>query len=230
MKIVGVLQPGYLPWLGFFEQLDRADLFVIYDDVQYDKNGWRNRNRIKTSQGVQWLTVPVLMSDGTGRLIKDIRIDNRQKWQKKHLKSIEQNYRKSLYFEKYFHIFENGFSSKWDKLIDCDMFFIEKLKEILGINTPIVFSSDLKSKGKSTERLINVLTQLDATDFYEGIAGKDYIDENVFNNAGINLVYQNYTHPVYNQMYGEFVPYLSVVDLIFNEGTKSLGIIRSGAK
>ncbi len=226
MKTIGILQPGYLPWLGFFEQLDRADLFVIYDDVQYDKNGWRNRNRIKTSQGIQWLTVPVII--GTSRMINDILIDNRQKWQKKHLKSIEQNYRKSPYFEKYFHIFEEGFLSKWERLIDCDTFFIEKLKEALGINTPIIFSSDLKSKGKSVDRLVKILIELGGNAFYEGIAGKDYIDEKFFNEAGIKLIYQDYNHPEYNQMYGQFVPYLSVVDLIFNEGDESLKIIRSG--
>ena len=227
MKILGILQPGYLPWLGFFEQMDKADKFVIYDDVQFDKNGWRNRNRIKTPQGDQWLTVPVLTSKKSSQLVCEVAIDNRTDWRKKHRKSIEQNYRKAPFFDEYYPVFEKGFSTEWDNLFECDMFFIEEIRKILGIDTPLISSRTLESKGESTDRLIKICKELNVDAFYEGLAGKNYIDESLFDQNGIKLVYQQYDHPVYRQMYKDFISHLSVIDLIFNEGPASIDIIRN---
>src|SRR4030042_462417 len=118
-KIIGILQPGCLPWLGFFEQIHRSDIFVVYDDVQYDKNGWRNRNRIKTQKGFEWLTVPVHAS--ISREVSEIEIDNNQDWQRKHIKALKINYSRALYFNKYWPIFEKILNQKWEKLIDLDV-------------------------------------------------------------------------------------------------------------
>ena len=175
-KIIGILQPGYLPWLGFFEQIIQSDIFVIYDDVQYDKHSWRNRNRIKTANGVQWLTVPISFSLNEKTKIKDVKINNNF-WQKKHFQAIKLNYSRAKFFKNYIEIFENAYTMNWKYLIDCDMYFIEKLMEILNIkNKKIYFSSNLNITGNRIERLINICKYFDANIFYEGSAGKNYIN------------------------------------------------------
>lgn len=225
MKI-GILQPGYLPWLGFFEQMYRSNIFVIYDDVQYDKHGWRNRNRIKTANGIQWLTVPVHVSLKEPLLIKEVRIDNRQNWAKKHLLSIRQNYAKAPFLKEYINIFEEAYSKEWEYLVDVAMYFITKLAECLHMkDKEIIMSSTLHVKGDRIERLINICKIFNADTFYEGAVGKNYIDEGYFNRHGIKVEYQDYKHPVYKQLYGVFVPYLSAIDLLFNHGRESLSIL-----
>ncbi len=223
---IGILQPGYLPWLGFFEQIYKSDVFVIYDDVQYDKGGWRNRNRIKTANGAQWLTVPVIVKFEDVPLISAVQIDNKLDWRKKHLLSIKQNYSKAPYYREYIDIFENAYSKEWKYLVDIDMHFILKLLEALGISDKkIVRSSTLNVTGARIERLSNICKIFKADIFYEGTAGKNYIDEKNFLEYGIKIEYQDYKHPVYNQLYGEFIPYLSVIDLLFNHGKESLLIL-----
>ena len=225
-KTIGILQPGYLPWLGFFEQLYRSDVFVIYDDVQYDKEGWRNRNRIKTANGLQWLSVPVLFKLSDAPLITEIKIDNTGNWRKKHLTSIRQNYAKSKYFNDYIGFFEDAYARDWECLIDLDMFCIRGLAACLGMgDKQIVCSSGLHIDGDRIGRLINLCRFFGADVFYEGVSGKNYIDEGLFRDQGIRMEYQDYKHPVYRQLYGEFIPYLSVVDLLFNHGKESLSII-----
>jgi hypothetical protein len=222
---VVILQPGYLPWLGFFDQMYKSDIFVILDDVQYDKHGWRNRNRIKTAQGIQWLTVPVLISGKCKPIIKDVLIDNRINWQKKHLKGIEQNYKKAQFFKDYFYLFEETLSKEWKYLIDLDMEFIYKLNAALGLNRKIIFSSGLNIKTDKTERLINICQMLNADKYLTGDAAKDYIDGAEFTKNNILLEFHNYSHPNYKQLYGKFIPYLSIIDLIFTYGDKSLEIL-----
>lgn len=223
---IGILQPGYLPWLGFFEQMYKSDIFVIYDDVQYDKESWRNRNRIKTANGVQWLTVPVIVRFEDAPLINDIKIDNKLNWRKKHLHSIRQNYSKAAYFKKYIDIFEEAYSKKWQYLVDIDMHFILELAGFLGIDCKkIIRSSTLSVTGDRIERLIKICKLFNADTFYEGAAGKNYIDDSQFARNGIKVEYQDYKHPAYRQLHGDFVPYLSVVDLLFNHGEESLSIL-----
>jgi hypothetical protein len=224
--VVAILQPGYLPWLGFFEQMYKSDIFVIYDDVQYDKLGWRNRNRIKTANGIQWLTVPVKFSLEKKPLVKEVEIDTTQNWKKKHLMSIRQNYSKARYFKDNIGIFEEAFSMDWGSLMDLDMHFIEKLASALGMGDKRVLrSSSLDIKGDRIERLINICKDLNADTFYEGAAGRNYIDVNDFKQEGITVAFQDYKHPTYNQLYGQFVPYLSIIDLLFNCGSESLSVI-----
>lgn len=225
--IIGILQPGYLPWAGFFEQLYKSDVFVIYDDVQYDKNGWRNRNRIKTAQGIQWLTVPVTLKFQD--LVKDVRIDSRTNWQKKHLSSLKMSYAKTPYMKDYIYLFEEAYERKWEFLIDLDMFLIEKLLNILGISgKKILKSSEMNVGGDRIERLINICKICDGNIFYEGAAGSNYINVEDFAKHDIKVVFQNYKHPVYSQPHGEFIPYMSIVDLLFNCGPASLDTLISG--
>ncbi|MCX8083989.1 MAG: WbqC family protein [Calditerrivibrio sp.] len=226
-KIIGILQPGYLPWLGFFEQIYRSDVFVIYDDVQYDKEGWRNRNRIKTANGIQWLTVPVHVKLSQNPLIKDIKIDNKENWRRKHLNSIKMSYSKSPFLKDYLSFFEDTYNRQWNYLIDIDMYLILNLITFLGIkNKQIVLSSSLGMRTKDRiQRLIEICKIFNADIFYEGASGRNYIDEEDFIRHGIKVQFQDYKHPVYRQLYGDFVPYLSVIDLLFNHGGESLDIL-----
>lgn len=224
--MIGILQPGYIPWFGFFEQLYRSDVFVIYDDVQYDKQSWRNRNRIKTVNGVQWLSVPVLLKFEEHPQVNEVRIDNRTKWRKKHLMSIRQSYAKAPFFEDYIGIFEDTYSRDWEYLVDLDIYLVARLASALGIpDKHMVRSSTFEIPGGRIERLINICRHFKADVFYEGAAGANYIDMSDFKAHGIDVAFQNYQHPTYKQRHGDFVPYLSVVDLLFNCGDKSLEIL-----
>jgi hypothetical protein len=205
-------------------------VFVIYDDVQYDKEGWRNRNRIKTANGVQWLTVPVLLKFNEHPLVLDVRIDNKASWRKKHLGAIRQNYAKAPFFRKYIEIFEIAYSREWEYLIDLDMYFIEKLAGCLGMShKKIVRSSALQVKGERMERLVNLCKFFGADTFYEGAAGKNYMDVDFFSGHGVDVEFQDYQHPTYPQLYGEFMAYLSVIDLLFNRGEDSMSILTGQA-
>jgi len=228
MKAVGVLQPGYLPWLGFFDQLDQADIFILYDDVQYDKNGWRNRNLIKTAQGIQWITVPVLTKRKEFQLVKDTVINNTDNWQKKNVLSITQNYKKA----KYSYIAEDICTiiqgKEWRWLVDLNYSLLKKLLVHLGIDKPVYFSSDFNTSVGKNEKIISLIKHFGGDTFIEGSSGKNYIDIEQFKKNSIVVSYQEYNHPVYNQLYGKFIPYLSVLDLLCNCGPNSLEIIRSG--
>ncbi len=224
--IIGILQPGYLPWLGFFEQMYKSNIFVIYDDVQYDKNGWRNRNRIKTANGVQWLTVPVHANSSSESKIYQVRIDNRKNWRKKHFQSIQQNYSKTPYFKENIPLFEEAYSISWEYLIDIDLFFINRLAVCLGMEKKkIVRSSNLNIEGSRLERLVAICRHFMADVFYEGNAGQNYLVSEKFEHYGIKVKFQNYQHPKYNQLHGKFVSHLSLIDLLFNYGEKSLSIL-----
>ena len=225
MRLV-ILQPSYLPWLGYFDQMFKSDVFVLYDDVQFDKNGWRNRNRIKTPQGPQWLTVPVLTKGRNFPLNREIEINNSVSWQTRHLKSIIQNYSRAPFFDKYISQFESILTQTWRFLIDLNMALIHKLVGQLGMEANLHLSSDLGiGKMGKTERLVEICRYFGADTFLEGDAGKEYIDEALFQGAGIQLEFHRYQHPVYGQLYGDFLPYLSVIDLIFNHGEDSLAVL-----
>lgn len=222
IKTIGILQPGYLPWLGFFEQLYRSDIFVVFDDVQFEKGSWRNRNRIKTPQGTIWLTVPV-RSKGRGfPLIKDVEINNSVPWQKKHIKTIVQNYGKASFFQEYFAGLESILAQPYRYLIDLNMKLIFWMAEQLGISTTIKMASELGVPGKNVNRLIDMIQALGGNHFYEGAAGRNYIDAADFEEAGITLTFQDYQHPVYLQLYGEFISHLSAIDFLFNCGKNRL--------
>ncbi|MEE9569373.1 MAG: WbqC family protein [Candidatus Binatia bacterium] len=225
MRVV-VLQPSYLPWLGYFDQMFKSDVFVVYDDVQYDKNGWRNRNRIKTPQGPQWLTVPVLTKGRKFPLNREVEINNTISWQTKQLKSIVQNYRKAPLFQQYVDPLQAILGRNWRFLIDLNMACMQMVVNQLGLNSRIVFSSELKiSRTGKSERLVDICRHFGADTFLEGDMGKNYIDEELFVREGIHVEYHAYRHPIYHQLHGDFLPYMSVIDLLLNHGRDSLGIL-----
>ena len=221
MKTIGILQPSYLPWLSYFEQIHHCDVFVLLNGVQYDKGGWRNRNRVKTANGVCWLTVPV-KSKGSPPLY-DVRIDNGQNWQRKHLDTIKQSYAKSPHLSTYLPGLENILGHPWLFLSNLNTVLINWLCEQLGITTRIVRCSD--TEGDAHTRLIKIIHSYLGDRFYEGEAGRDYIDVERFEANGIQVEFQDYKHPVYPQLHGEFVSHLSVIDLLFNCGPESLEIL-----
>ncbi len=224
-----VLQPSYLPWLGYFDQLARADVFVCYDDVQYDKHGWRNRNRIKTAQGVQWLTVPVRHK---GRFLQrnlDVEVDATTPWARKHVASLRQAYAHAPFLNDYLPALAEVLERPWSNLVDLNMAALGLVSRWLGVGTPVHRSSTLGVGGSRNERLIALCRHFGADRYLSGNAAKDYLDESLFAKAGIAVEWQNYDHPEYCQSHGSFVSHLSVIDLIFNAGVDALSIIRRGA-
>lgn len=223
MAIVGILQPGYLPWLGFFEQMLRSDIFVIYDDVQYDKHGWRNRNRIKGPQGPIWLTVPV-RTKGLGKpKINEVIINPAQpRWAHKHCLTLQQLYGKAPHFSEYYPPLEQTLLTSWEKLLDLDLALIRLIADWLGLTTDLVLASSLGCQAEDpTLRLVEICQAVGADIFYEGSSGKNYLDLPQFAVADIRVIFQEYQCQPYPQLFGEFMSHLSVVDLLFNCGPDS---------
>jgi hypothetical protein len=218
---VVVLQPGYLPWLGFFDQLHRADVFVYYDDVQYDKHGWRNRNRIKTQTGPSWLTVPVRHGGRGFQQILDVEIDARTPWARKHVASIHQAYARAPFVARYLPVLEELLERRWERLVDLDIACAALMAEWFGLRRRIERSSTLAIEGSRSERLVNMCRHFGATKYLSGEAAKDYLDIQLFQQHGVRVEWQQYVHPTYPQLHGEFVPYLSALDLLFNCGDEA---------
>ena len=223
---VTILQPSYLPWLGFFEQMSRSDKFVLLDDVQYTRRDWRNRNRIRVKESWVWLTVPVQQKRRFSQSLLETRIDNSVSWRRKHLETLRQHYCKAPFFEKYFPRCQQVYEKDWTFLFDLCLETINLIKEEMGIETPLLRSSEMKPGGEKTERLVSICRELGATHYLSGESGSNYIAEEDFSSQGIALEYQNYEHPVYPQRYTGFVPHLSAIDLLFNCGEQSLGILK----
>jgi hypothetical protein len=224
-RTVVVLQPGYLPWLGFFDQMARADIFVYYDDVQFDKNGWRNRNRIKTARGARWLTVPVLQSGRGLQRICSVEIDNRTPWRRKHIETIGQAYAKAAYTKEYAPVLEQLLSGTWENLADLDIAATDLMARWLGISTATYRSSRLGIEGGQSERLMAICRNFGADRYLSGASARTYLDVPLFERHGIEVEWQDYDHPVYAQQHGEFVSHLSALDLVLNMGPSSRDIL-----
>lgn len=229
MSTLAILQPSYLPWLGYLEQIHRSDHFVFYDDVQFDKNSWRNRNRIKGQSGSVWLTVPVLHKGRTGQLIKDVEIDNRQNWARKHVSTVQQAYSKAPYRNVYFNEFEEFLMRPWEKLVELDVGFIRLMCKWFGISTEFYRSSELGIFGGQSQRLLNFSQYFDAQRYLSGNSAQNYLDTGLFEKGKVEVIWQNYEHPVYQQQHGAFLPYMSALDLLLNVGPESLAILETGS-
>jgi hypothetical protein len=223
-----VLQPGYLPWLGFFDQMRRADVFVYYDDVQYDKHGWRNRNRVKSPNGPQWLTVPVRHHGlGQPRII-DVEIDAGAPWARKHVGTLKQFYAKAPFTRHYLPELEELLTRPWTRLVDLDIAVVALVAKWLGLAPEIYRSSELGIAAEQSERLLRLCEHFGATRYLSGSAARDYLDVELFNRREVDVAWQDYRHPEYAQQYGGFVPYLSAIDLLLNCGEESRTILESG--
>jgi hypothetical protein len=220
-----ILQPSYIPWRGYFHLIQKADVFVFYDDVQYDKHGWRNRNRIKTPHGSRWLTVPV--SDRANvsehRLIKDIEIAS-PKWASDHWMTLRHTYGKAPFFKQHAEAVERSYAQPWRLLADMTVQTTIDIARMLGItHTRFVRSSALSASGTKTERLIHVLKAVGATHYISGPSARDYLDEAMLRDAGVSLEWMVYNYPEYPQLYPPYDPQVTVLDLLFTVGGERAG-------
>ena len=227
--IIAIHQPQYLPWLGYFDKMDQADAFCYLDNVQFKKNEWQNRNRLKTAQGWQWLTVPVRYR--FPQKIIGVQINESVKWQHKHLQSIATNYRKSRYYDEYFPIVESALKQDFDTIAGVNIHMTTQIREILGINSkPVVRSSELSLSEDPTGRLIDICKYFGGDYYLTGQDGYKYMDTEQFQKNGIKIITQKFNHPAYPQCFGEFRSHMSIIDLIFNCGPESMNIIRASSR
>jgi len=231
------MQPTYIPWLGYFDLIDQVDRFVFLDDVQMEKNSWQLRNRIKTAQGELYLSISRKKNKGEQLLlIKDTEVNDVSRWREKHIKSIETAYRKTDFFEEVFPFIESLINTNMINLSEFNTHIIQSIANRIGITTDFYISSKLTDiQGIKDQRVVLICKAIDCNAYLSPKGAAEYIDREKlggeFPENNISLDYHEYEHPKYKQLYGEFLPYMSIVDLLFNEGfDKSLEIIRSGRR
>jgi len=223
--IVSIHQPQYLPWLGYFDKIRKADAFVFLDNVQFKKNEWQNRNKIKTAQKWQWLSVPVIHR--FGQKIFEVKINNTVAWTKKHLNALISNYSKAPFFKDHIVFFEKAYAREWEYLADINIHLIDYLARALGMgDKKFVKASKWQLREGNTERLIDICKLLGADIYFSGKDGAKYLNLEEFEKEGIRVIFQDYHHPTYPQLFGSFEPYLSVIDLLFNCGPESFSFLK----
>jgi len=224
-----ILQPSYIPWRGYFHQIALADIFVFYDDVKYDKNGWRNRNKIKTPNGPMWLTIPVLTKGVETKKtpINEIHIDRSKKWTNKHINAITTSYSKAPFFKEYSPAIFDYLNVKTELLVDITIDLTIHLSKMLGIkNTKFIRSSTMKSiEGKKTKRIVQILQNLGIDHYISGPSAQSYIKEEEFTSTGIKIEYMDYVYSEYPQFYPPFESFVSIIDLLFMTGPDALSFI-----
>lgn len=225
MKKIAILQSNYIPWKGYFDLMAYVDEFVIYDDVQYTKNDWRNRNRIKTPSGVQWITIPV--SQGLDQRIMDVVVTD-PRWRTKHWKTLEANYRKAPFFSYVEDMVGDLYTpADTENLSDINVALIRKIADGLGVRTRISSSSDYVLEGGRNQRLVNLCIQTGADCYVSGPAAKSYIEVEDFEKLGLSVEWFNYSgYPKYPQLWGDFAHDVTVLDLLFNTGPNSAKYMR----
>jgi hypothetical protein len=215
-------QPNYLPWLGFFDKIRHSDVFIIEDNVQFERQGFTNRNRIMTADGVRWLSVPIKHAKKPLRINEvEIAKSSESDWRHRHWLTLKHSYCKAPYWSQYAPFFEDTYSRDWNLLMDLNMHLIRGIMGFLGLTTPLIMASTLPVGGKKTALIVAQCKQVGADTQFSGAGCRGYIDKALFERAGIKLVFQNYTHPQYRQTRGGFVANLSVVDYLFCTGAKS---------
>ncbi len=229
--IASIHQPECFPWLGFVDKAARADTFILLDDVQFRKNYFQNRNKILTSAGPTWITIPILKPKTSSKLIKDIQIDEQSnpRWRKKHFSAWEQNYASAPYAANYMPFLKSLYEKKWESLISFNMAVIQFVLESFDVSAKIVLSSTLESTEGTTEKLVSLCKSVGASEYLSGISGKEYLDESQFEAAGIPIKYQEFFHPIYRQRGKEFVPLMPAFDMLFNEGPAAAKLLRDSS-
>ncbi|MFH1569316.1 MAG: WbqC family protein [Gemmatimonadota bacterium] len=226
--IVAIHQPQFMPWLGYFDKLDRCDHFVLLDTVQYKKNEWQNRNRIKTVQGGQWLTVPVRFSFPSR--IREVAVNEDTNWRHKHWQSLVTNYSRAPHWEALEPALKELYGRPWAELAELNRATVEMLAGALGIGTAVTWASQLEGIGEDpTGRLVDLCRALGADAYLSGADGASYMDLAQFEEAHIEVIFQQYDHPTYPQLFGEFQSHLSALDLALNCSPDSLSILRRGS-
>lgn len=228
MKKIIITQSNYIPWKGYFDSINIADEFILYDDMQFTRRDWRNRNQIKTRDGIKWLTIPVEVKGKYFQKINETKISDSD-WGEKHWTTILHNYSKAKYFNEYKKLFEDLYlNNKEEYLSKVNYNFLKTVCELLGIKTKMFWSDEFNLLEEKTERLVDICKARGATDYYSGPAAKAYMNEELFERENIKVHYFDYSgYPDYNQLYGDFTHAVSIIDLIFNEGPNSTKFMKS---
>lgn len=228
MSKVLITQSNYIPWKGYFDSINLVDVFVVYDDMQYTKRDWRNRNKIKTGQGTSWLSIPVNVKGKYHQKINETEVLD-SSWSRNHWKTICQHYVKTPFFSDYKEIFEPLYmNNNYSLLSEINLQFIKTINSILKIETKIILSSELNLVEGKTERLVDICKQIDATEYCSGPAAINYMDESLFEREGIKVKYFDYSnYPAYRQLYNGFAHDVTILDLIFNEGENAKSFMKS---
>lgn len=215
--LVSAHQPAYLPWLGYFDKIARSDVFIYLDTVQFEKNSFTNRNKVKTSNGECWLTIPLKMKGHTSMIMSQMHIDNSQPWQKKHLNTIIANYKKAPFYNEIMPLIEKFYTTEYEFLSDYCYAYLKVWLERFQIKTPIVKSSSLNITASKSDLVLALCQSQHADQYLSGALGKDYLDVNAFNEQGISIEFQNYQPKPYPQLWKtEFIPYLGIIDYAMN--------------
>ena len=226
---VAVCQPHYLPWCGHLALIDSVDTYVFYDDVQFSPQSWQQRNRIKTANGIQWLTIPI--ERNFPQKINEVKINFSKPWRDKHWETIQQSYSKAPFFKESAKFWEDFYQVRFFYLSDMTEYLTRMMMKGFNLKEPkYIQSSEMELEGDKTDRLIRLLTQIGATEYVSGVKARAYIEDDKFKEAGIKLGWFDYKPQEYPQLYGEFIPYMSAIDLLMNTGDGSAEIIRKGIK
>lgn len=227
MRKIAILQPNYIPWKGVFDLINKVDVFVFYDDVQYTVKDWRNRNKIKTPNGDIWLTVPVIHKGRRNQLIKDAEIDLTTQWQQSHFKSIKSNYSKSKFYKTYEYLLEEIYIKReWRSISELNIFSTKLIAKALNINVEWHNSSEFNFEGdKNGDKVIKLCKTLDCNYFINGPASKAFMNEKLFEEENITLEYMSYDYKEYDQLYPPFNHYVTVLDVLFNCGENAKELI-----
>lgn len=219
--IVSIHQPNYLPWIGFFHKMSKSDIFVLLDTVQYTKNSFQNRTKIKTAQAGQWLTVPILTKGHFQQATNEIQIDNKTNWQKKHINGLKTNYGGTKYFPTYFNMLKENINKRWSKLVELNIALIKLIAINLDMKTKIIKATSLNISSQGTDLLLKICKSLGADSYLSGPSGKKYLSEEKFTKEGIRVKYHAFPRIEYEQKFEKFVPGLSIIDFLFNCGSKA---------
>lgn len=221
--IIAIHQPNYIPWIGYFYKMAKCDVFVLLDDALHSKGTITNKNKVKTPNGVSTLIVPLSIKE---KKINELIICNDGKWNKKHWRIIHDSYMKAPFFNAYAGFFAQVFNSEFETFCELNITLIKEIRRILGISAKLIVASNLNGDfGKGSERNMNICRHLGGDTYLSGLGARKYNDEAAFKEAGIDLIYSDFVHPVYPQLWGEFVSNLSIIDMLFNCGDKSLEIL-----
>jgi hypothetical protein len=218
--IVGIHQPNHLPYLGFFDKMMQSDIFIIYDDAQFNQEDFQHRNKIRIYHDWKYLTVPI---EKKLIPINEIKIKNevtlkKMKWSDAHIRDIRDNYNKTPFYTKYINDVEKIYANKYDKLIDLNLDIIHFIMNAFNIRTTIVLSSEFGFTSKSTEKLVELVEAVDGDVYLSGPSGRNYLDFSAFEKKRIQLKFQDFKHPVYEQYYTGFIPNMASIDALFNLG------------
>ena len=228
--IVSINQPAYLPWLGYFERIAYSDLHIVLDHVQFEKNSFTNRNKVRTKAGSTWLTVPLSTKGHFGDLaIHGLQFAPNDPWERKHWATVRMNYARAPFFKEYAPAYEELYARPWSGFMPMVRAFLEQHLRDLRITIPLRYSSEMGMEGTKSELVLNLCRATEATIYLSGALGRDYLDAASFVTAGINVIYQDYAHPTYAQCQPGFEPFMGVLDLLFNHGPASRGILLTPA-